>query len=438
MIIRRLNCGVDLIIIGLLLSLYGITGQQSLLLLIVFIGILVAFLLPFSRSLQLAIFLIPCLGIFAGTSLLPISLATIIYLAIFGRYLVFQLLQTTYYVPGIIITTVFVIYEFHHALMFPSLVSLQSFRWMLMFLFVSLLLFDRNKYIAFNGLRLAFFIGLLFSTVYGGLVSVFGREIIVGGHGVARFSGGAGDPNSFGLMCLLLVFFYLPKIPRKKITTQQIAIVILLLSIGSLTVSRSYFLVSLGSIGLYSIFYFREAINELFSRFFIGITFISLILLVMQFSGMLDNVEFGILKRFQGDNLSEMTGARSDILAFYINTYISQPIYWVLFGAGINGYFTYYNDIFMLESLFPQPVGPHNTFVEILVSFGMLGAGIVFLYVYLAFLAERIRVKPKKVYLMAYISCIVFFLYSLSLQNLGKYSSYLLVLMMVYSIYEEE
>ena len=438
MMIRRLNLGAELIIIGLLLTLYGITQLQSLLLLVVLIGIMVAVLLPFSRSLQLAVFLVPCLDIFTGTTLLPISLATVIYLAIFGRYLLSQLLHTTYYVPGILITAIFIIYEFHHALMLPTLISTQSFRWMLMFLFVSFLLFDRNKYIEFSGLRLAFFIGLLFSTVYGGLVAIFGREVIVGGHGLARFSGGAGDPNSFGLMCLLLVFFYLPKIPRQKITFQHLTIVAVLLSIGSLTVSRSYFLVSFGSLGLYSIFYFRASISDLFYRFLIVFTFTSLALLVLQSTGMLDNVEFGILKRFSGDNLSEMTGARSDILTFYIDTYFAQSTYWVLFGAGINGYFTYYNDIFMLKSLFPQPVGPHNTFVEILVSFGMFGSWIIFIYIYLAFAAERIRVKSKKTYWMAYLPFIVFFLYSLSLQNLGKYSSYLILLMIIYSVYEDE
>lgn len=92
----------------------------------------------------------------------------------------------------------------------------------------------------------------------------------------------------------------------------------------------------------------------------------------------------------------------------------------------------------MANSLFPERVGPHNTLVEMLVSFGMLGAWLVFIYIYLAFAAERTRLNSKKIDWIAYIPLIIFFLYSLSLQNLGKYSSYLILLMIVYSVYEEE
>ncbi|MCI2283342.1 hypothetical protein L3081_07930 [Colwellia sp. MSW7] len=436
--IGRLNVGVELVIIGLLLALYGAMQLQALLLFAVVISVMVACLLPFGRSLQLAVFLVPCLAVFAGTTLLPISLATVIYLVIFGRYLTLQLLHTTYYVPGVIVTIVFIVYEFHHALMLPTLISTQSFRWMLMFLFISFLLFDKKKYITFSQLRLAFFIGLLVSTVYGGLALMFAGDGSVARHAIARFSGGAGDPNNFGLMCLLLVFFYLPNVPRKKISIQTLIIVIALLFIGSLTVSRTYFLVAFGSIGLYMVFYFRASLGELFYRFLIFFTLSLFVLCVLFYIGMLDNLDLGILKRFSGDNLSEMTGARSDILAIYFDTYFMQPAYWLFFGAGINGYFTYYNDIFMANSLFPDRVGPHNTFVEMFVSFGILGAWLIFLYIYLAFSAEKIRQRVKKIDWIAYIPLIIFFLYSLSLQNLGKYSSYLLLLMVVYRVYEEE
>lgn len=442
MMISRLNSGVELIIIGLLIALYAITQLQPLLLFVVVVGALVAFFLPFGRSLQLAVFLVPCLDVFAGTTLLPISLATVVYLVIFGRYLALQLIHTTYYVPGVLITIVFIVYEFHHALMLPSLISTQSFRWMLMFLFISFLLFDKKKYIAFIELRFAFFIGLLVSTAYGGLVLMFAGDTFVGNHAIERFSGGAGDPNNFGLMCLLLVFFYLPKVPRKvprkKITFLYLSIVIILLFIGALTVSRSYFLVAFGSLGLYLVLYFRSSLGELFYRFLIFFTLSSLVLCVLFSIGMLDNVELGILKRFSGDNLSEITGARSDILAIYLDTYFMQPAYWFFFGAGINGYFTHYNDIFMANSLFPDRVGPHNTFVEIFVSFGLLGSWLIFLYIYLVFSAEKIRQSAKKIDWIAYIPLIIFFLYSLSLQNLGKYSSYLILLMVVYRVYEEE
>ncbi len=55
---------VEIVIVAIFMLLYAVTSSAPLLLVIVFVGIVCALVLPFGRSLQLAIFLLPCSEVF--------------------------------------------------------------------------------------------------------------------------------------------------------------------------------------------------------------------------------------------------------------------------------------------------------------------------------------------------------------------------------------
>jgi len=140
--LARLKVPVELLFCGFFLLAYGATKQQFFLLLIVLVGIGVSAVLTFGRSINLAIFLLPNLDVFTQTSYISSSLATFIFLAMFARYALTQLAHTNYYRPGLIITLLVIVFELLHLIYNPVMFSTKTIRWLLLFLFVSLIIFD--------------------------------------------------------------------------------------------------------------------------------------------------------------------------------------------------------------------------------------------------------------------------------------------------------
>tara|TARA_R110002167_G_scaffold97758_2_gene257726 strand:- start:11286 stop:12611 length:1326 start_codon:yes stop_codon:yes gene_type:complete len=433
---RALN--VEIVLCALLIIAYAITLSAPLLLLVVLAGIACAVLLPFGRSIQLAFFLLPCSEIFTQSPYIAISLLTFIFLAMFGRYLLTHVFATQFSQPGLLLMLLVLLYELMHVIYNPVMLSSKTVRWAIFFIFTSLLLFDKNKYCSFSQLRFALLCGVIVSTLYGLLQSYFGPISMSSLTVISRFSGGAGDPNNFGLFCLLLIYFYLPTIPREKIPSTTYAIILLMLVFGALTVSRSFFIVATLSLLTYFIFYYRSALGDMFVRLLISFNGVLILIALYWFSGASFIGELAILSRFSGDNLSDLTGSRSDILQEYIRLFFALPYSFVLFGAGINGYLGYYNFHFLQSGLFPEVVGPHNTLLEIMISFGLVGFALFAAYLYLGFRAERNRTASQHIFRLAWLPIIVFILYCFSLQNLGKYGSYLILMLIVYNTYRKD
>ena len=433
---RLLN--VEIALSAMLIILYAITSSAPLLLLVVLVGIVCAAILPFGRSIQLAFFLLPCSEVFTQSPYIAISLLTFIFLAMFGRYLLTHAFDTNYFSPGLLLMLLVIVYELMHNLYNPVMASTQTIRWTIFFVFTSLLLFDRNKYCSFSQLRFVLLCGVIISTVYGLLHQYFAPISTHSLKVITRFAGGAGDPNNFGLFCLLLIYFYLPTIPRQKIPQKTYWIILMMLAFGALTVSRSFFIVATLSLLTYFIFYYRSALGDIFVRFLLSFNALLILFCLYWFSGAAFIGELDIFTRFSGDNLSDLTGSRSDILQEYVRLFFELPYNFVLFGAGINGYLGYYNYYFLQAGLFPEIVGPHNTLLEILISFGLLGFILFATYIYLGFRSERIRTNNTHIFRLAWLPIIVFVLYCFSLQNLGKYGSYFILMLIIYNTYRKE
>jgi hypothetical protein len=433
---RLLN--VEIVLCAILIVLYAITSSAPLLLLVVLVGVVCAVVLPFGRSIQLAFLLLPCAEVFTRSPYTSVSLLTCIFLVVFGRYLLTHVLEAQYFKPGLLLMLLVLLYELIHILYNPLMASSITVRWSIFFIFTSLLLFDRNKYCSFSQLRLALLCGVITSTLYGLLHQYFAISDAHSLNVIKRFSGGTGDPNNFGLFCLLLIYFYLPTIPREKISKSTYVIMVMMLAFGALTVSRSFFIVATLSLMTYFIFYYRSALGDIFVRFLIFLNCLLILFCLYWISGASFIGELDIFVRFSGDNLSDLTGSRSDILQEYLKLFFELPYSFVLFGAGINGYLEYYNNYFLQAGLFTEVVGPHNTLLEIMISFGLFGFTLFATYIYLGFRAERNRVASTHTFRLAWLPIMVFVLYCFSLQNLGKYSSYFILMLIVYNTYRKD
>ncbi len=176
----------------------------------------------------------------------------------------------------------------------------------------------------------------------------------------------------------------------------------------------------------------------MFVRLLISLNGVLILIALYWFSGASFIGELAIFTRFSGDNLSDLTGSRSDILQEYVRLFFSLPYSFLLLGAGINGYLGYYNFHFLQAGLFPEVVGPHNTLLEIMISFGLVGFILFAAYLYLGFRAERNRTASQHIFRLAWLPIIVFILYCFSLQNLGKYGSYFILMLIVYNTYRKD
>lgn len=421
--------------VAVLLLLFAVSQLYPILLLILLLSLVVVATAPFGQVIQLSIFLLPCLDVFNGTPYMTMSLATLIYLAIFFRYLITQAPSAKLAPLGFAISLAIAVFELLHFAFNDNMVINQSIRWLLLFLCASFILFDKRNYLNFRDMRFAFLVGFLASTAIGLLTQYFHPVIIYNVHIVQRFAGASGDPNNFGLYALLLIFFYLPNVPRGGVSRKTKLLVLAIVTIGSLTVSRTYFLVLTLSSLFYFVLYFRNAIGAMTFRVVIALNSFVLLLTVWLFSGISLFKDADILKRFSGDNLSDLTGARSDIATQYIIHFFDAPISFILFGAGINGYIGYYNNLFAEKYLFPDVVGPHNTLLEAVLSFGFIGMFLWVAYIVFAFKSAREKMQPTTTFRLAFIPMLIFFLYFFSLQNLGKYSSYFILFMIVFNAY---
>ena len=433
---RKVN--IEIALCAMFIVLYGVTTSAPLLLLVVMVGIVAVAILPFGRSLQLAFFLLPCSEVFTQSPYISISLLTFIFLAMFGRYILTHVAETEYSQPGLLLLLLVLLYELGHVFYNPIMVSSTTIRWSIFFIFTSFLLFDRNKYCSFSQLRFALLCGIIVSTLYGLLHQQFAPASTHSVKIITRFAGGAGDPNNFGLFCLLLIYFYLPTIPRKKIPNTTYGIILMMLAFGTLTVSRSFFIVATLSLLMYFFFYYRTAVGDIFVRFLISLNGLLILFCLYWLSGATFIGELDIFARFNGDNLSDLTGSRSDILQEYVKLFFELPYSFILFGAGINGYLGYYNYFFLQAGLFPEVVGPHNTLLEVIISFGLLGSVLFATYIYLGFRAERLRTGSTHIFRLAWVPILVFVLYCFSLQNLGKYGSYFILMLIVYNTYRKD
>lgn len=399
-----------------------------ILIIIIFLSL---FILKFNDNLRIVFFLIPSFYYFTtiGFSGNPLTYFLIF---LFIKYF-FTSKNKTYDINNIILMILVIAFSFFSSLIGNAHNLLELIRWSILFVFTVLLMSEKNSYRNFNEYGNYFIIGFFLSSIVGFVAFKTGGTIYdlsrsdFNPNIINRFSGLSGDPNSYGMYALLVLAFILMKLevinePKKAIFTWLQIISIGYLSI--LTVSRSliigFFIIML----LYIALNYKNKKNikiYLFLSFFMIIGF-----LIGNNYGFFDNVFY----RFKFSDLSELTGSRNIIFVEYMKGFMNGDIWQYLFGSGITGHAEYYfyniKD-FNSSGEFQNPFGTHNTFVELFISFGILGSIIFTTLIYRCIYNGNLRYKNLRKFDFLPIFIIIFYFFSL--HNLAKYNFYFILLM---------
>ncbi len=221
----------------------------------------------------------------------------------------------------------------------------------------------------------AFAIGVILAGLVGSnLIPVSGLELYVprtygirvGGLRLDRFQGLTGNPNYYSLdvnMAIAMVLS-IPTLMQQKFKKIEYVFLLLLLLVGIMTISKSFFL------GLAVTFFFylfsSRSIKQIWRS--VGIILILCVVLIYLYvSG--NEYLSAVLTRFESsdDSMSALTSSRSDIWGEYLGFMIKNPLL-LIFGSGIqatplNGHYT------------------HNLYIESLYYIGIMGVCILTMFI---------------------------------------------------------
>lgn len=403
------------IFLSILILGVTITGSKVLLLLTVLFCIGVVIISDSERNLNLLMFLVPCLGIFA-LSEESVSYATVIYLC--------SLLKHIYNIRnkgrfnklymGMLISLIGI--EIIHIFSYDSSIYLSLIRWIGLFIYPNLILLDRSFKPNYEELLDSGFYGCITSFICGVLIL---RSTEVFNDSVLRIEGVAGDPNGFALI-LLIVALGLLNIYRIKGTRDSIIKATILIILGFTTLSRTYILI----IVIILIFYSAYSLVNLKKRYLklIGFLFLFTVIFSLIFSDSIKEISEGVLSRIEK---TDITNGRFDLFKFYLCEYYNSGIYNVLFGAGLLNYMNYYG----------ATLGSHNTFIEVLISWGIVGTILLIVNLRIIYISEKVKNIKNGISIFDYLPMIAMILYLCTLQSLAKYSTYFLIILCIKSVF---
>lgn len=171
-----------------------------------------------------------------------------------------------------------------------------------------------------------------------------------------RFTGLYRDPNylteALILICMMLFIF----MQQKRIGGGYWLVIGVLLIFGAQTLSKSYFLMLVVMLGLYIIIAIKQRDSNVLLGILLGFT----VLLGLFLNGRLTALN-NVLLRFSSEY--DLTTGRTEIWKEYIETMISNPLK-LMVGFGIGS---------------PPKKMAHNTFLELLYHYGIIGS-IVFAF----------------------------------------------------------
>lgn len=385
-----------------------------------------------NNNIKLLIFLLPCLGyaplVDSGSN--PI---TMFYLLVFLKYIILKAPNKAFKVKPVICAFLLITLELINFYIYKQTSVLEFFRWAALLFFAVLLIAERDSVVDFNFIYSPFIYGYLTSAI-AGLFYYISLKNHVATHEVdgmiARFSGLAGDPNNFGLYAILAIIFTLYKLSKTDSRLVYRLLIVFFIITGMLTVSRTFTIVFI----LISFLYF------LFIPIYKNSTIVVFSLFLLVIFSLFFNFDFNInivdhiIERFSFSEIGNLTGGRSYIFSSYIDKFSGLNAYQQLTGVGVLNYLEYYHQLSPSDFI-PKSnalVGPHNTFIEALISFGILGSMILLGLLISLFYPSGYKIhynKESLFFIFSVLVCII--LFSMSLQNLAKYNFYFLLVLIV-------
>lgn len=309
----------------------------------------------------------------------------------------------------------------------------QHFRWVVLFFFAIMLMSEEDDYHSFRDYINYFIVGYFVSAALGVIGYLYSDVYPVNLDLVKRFSGLSGDPNTFGLYSLLVISFVLPRLSKTSFKSIDYVIFFAAIYFAVLTVSRTFLLCFVFLLLVYFAVrgFSRKGLALLMLFVSIGTTVL--------FFGADSALTNNYLSRLDHADLGGLTGARSGVFVEYINGFLSLAPLEILFGVGVNGYLEYFFyevDAFNAYKDFSEPIGPHNAFLELFVSFGLIG-GLIFLFLLASCLFSSVASSARSVGIDRILPLVALLSYALALQYLGQYSFYFLLLLINLYIKEE-
>lgn len=425
---------------GLLLDV--ILAKEFISYSIVSIVFLSLFVFNFNDNLKIVFFLTPSFYYFSTIGVVG-NPVTYFLILLFIKYL-FDCRNKSYDIYNLIFMVLVLVLSVISSIIGNSYNLLELVRWSMLFVFTVLLMSEKRSNRNFLDFGKYFIIGFFVSSIVGLVAFKIGGNLYdlnrtdYNPNIINRFSGLSGDPNYYGMYALLVLTFIFMQLEVVKEPKKAAFMWLLVISIGFLsilTVSRSLVVGFVFVILLFVFLNFRKRKN--IKIFFLIVFFMILGLLVGSYYGFFDN----FIHRFEYSTLSDLTGARSIIFFEYMTGFLSGDLWRYLFGSGVTGHPDFYfYDVngFNSRGDFYKPFATHNTFVELLVSFGILGSVVFLVLLYRCIFNDLLKsVNGFRIFdLMPLLIIVIYFF---SLHNLSQYGFYfILVLVSMFLKYRNE
>lgn len=211
----------------------------------------------------------------------------------------------------------------------------------------------------------------------------------------ARFKGLQNDPNYYNVSLVISLLGLCYLFIKKQIGISFFPLSIVCIYFGFLTYSKSFFLLLLIWFAVVVFYSFKK------KRYALGgaLLGISAIAVAFIFSGKVQLINV-LMNRF--NDPSGATSGRTDIWLMFIKHFIDDPSV-LLFGNGF-------------ESLIYQTHAAHNTYIDLIYYFGILGTVLLFALILICFKQNRLYLKQTFAYIfLGFIMMIYFFLSGITL-----------------------
>lgn len=180
------------------------------------------------------------------------------------------------------------------------------------------------------------------------LRTVYAYEISMA---VYRFTGLYSDPNYLSKTLILLCTSFFVLIQKKEISSRCWILVALLVAFGTQTISKSFYLMLIVMVVLFSVI----AVKNRRYSVLVAIFLICVVAALLFLSGKL-SVFDDVMKRFSASD--DVTTGRTAIWKMYLDAIVSSPLN-LLFGFGIGHALNYM---------------AHNTYIDFLYYYGIFGS----------------------------------------------------------------
>ncbi|MEI8140748.1 MAG: O-antigen ligase family protein [bacterium] len=413
---------IPVVLSAILLICYSYT--QNIQILIACSGLLflmVIFGTPVA-SFYLILFLLPSLSLFKSEGM-SFSYATVFLFFCLLKHVASQARKMRLAVFPFISAMAVIAYELTHAFTYTKDEVVQLIRWVVLFFYAVLLVIDSNFRYDHKRAVHALLFGFLVSAV-SGIVANQNVDLPVVEGRLQRFEGVAGDPNGYAMMGIIIAFFLfsLYRHGERRDARYVIGFVgVLLLCLK--TYSRG-FIITFSVMVTIAAFYVCLHGNKRV-RTFIGSTVaLAAVLAFSLWTYLAPLVDIMIYRWTFSSDINDISSDRIAIAKYYWNNLFLTSSH-LLWGSGLIGYLRDYN----------YENGTHNTYLELLVSWGIIGAVIFGVFLYSLYVAMECKFGKVKANLDAYFPLMAMAVYLMTLQSLAKYSTFFLLVLVIGNIF---